>query len=148
MSGFDDVRLTAQLGWPPDEAALVDAGLGLSNDVAAPISDVQRVSCFARLPSGQVIGGAVGRIWGGCCELQQLWVDPARRRQGLGTRLVRGFERFAADRGCRTFYLETFSFQAPGLYRRLGYETKLQIRGFPGDIVKHIMVRNGGPASA
>jgi len=29
------------------------------------------------------------------------------------------------DRGCRTFYLETFSFQAPGRYRRLGYEAKL-----------------------
>ena len=145
MSECDDVRLSTPLGWPHDEAALIDAGLGLSNDAGAPISDVQRLSCFARLPSGLVIGGAVGRIWGGCCELQQFWVDPARRRQGIGTRLVREFERFAADRGCCTFYLETYSFQAPALYRRLGYETKLEIRGFPGGIAKYTMVRQVNP---
>ena len=145
MSECDDVRLTTHLGLPHDEAALVDAGLGLSNDALAPISELQRVACFARLSTGQVIGGALGRIWGGCCELQQLWVDPARRRKGIGTRLVREFERFAADRGCRTFYLETFSFQAPELYRRLGYETKLEMRGFPGEIVKYTMVRQLNP---
>ena len=125
---------------PADAADVVDAGLGASNDAAAPLHEVQPLACFARLPGREVVGGAVGRTWGTCCELQQLWVEPALRRQGVGKRLVEQFEARARVRGCRTFYLETFSFQAPGLYRSLGYEVRLELRGFGPGIVKYTMV--------
>lgn len=50
------------------EIDIVDAGLGRSNDAAAPLHDVRHLACFARLPDGDVvggvIGGAVGRTWG------------------------------------------------------------------------------------
>ena len=52
------------------------------------------------------------------------------------------FERHAQARGCNTFHLETFSFQAPALYRSLGYEVRLELRGFPAGIVKYTMVRD------
>jgi GNAT superfamily N-acetyltransferase len=126
---------------PHDTGRLVDEGLGASNEEAAPLEEVERLACFARLPGGDLLGGAIGRTWGECCELQQLWVDRSHRRKGIGTRLVREFERNAAARGCRRFYLETFSFQAPALYLKLGYEVKLQIEGFPDGIVKYVMVR-------
>lgn len=129
----------------PEAAAIVDAGLGKSNEAAAPLHEVRPLSCFARLASGQVVGGAVGRTWGKCCELQQLWVDPQFRRQGIAMRLVRQFESRAEGRGCETFYLETFSFQAPALYRSLGYEPAAELRGFPGGVVKYLMVRTAGP---
>ena len=93
------------------------------------------------MPGGEVVGGAVGRTWGTCCELQQLWVEVPRRRHGVGKRLVEQFHERAQARGCRTFYLETYSFQAPGLYRSLGYEVKLELRGFSAGIVKYTMVR-------
>ena len=70
-----------------------------------------------------------------------VWVDPARRRQGIGADLVTTFEAHAAARGCSTYYLETFSFQAPSLYRSLGYEVALALEGFAPGIVKYIMVR-------
>ena len=72
---------------PPDDGRLVDEGLGLSNDQAAPLHEVRRLSCFARLSSGTIAGGAVGRTWGECSELQQLWVAPALRRRGAAQRL-------------------------------------------------------------
>jgi hypothetical protein len=40
-----------------------------------------------------------------------------------------------------TFYLETFSFQAPSLYRGLGYVERLAIDGFAPRIRKFTMVR-------
>ena len=126
----------------PKEIDIVDTGLGRSNDAAAPLDDVHHLSCFARLPDADVIGGAVGRTWGSCCELQQLWVADAHRRKGVGARLVKEFERAAEARGCHTFYLETFSFQAPALYRSLGYEVKAAIAGFPDGIIKYMMVRD------
>ena len=123
------------------EIDIVDAGLGDSNAAAAPLHDVRHLSCFARMPNGDVIGGVVGRTWGSCCELQQLWVADDHRRKGIGARLIKEFEQAAEARGCRTFYLETFSFQAPSLYRSLGYEVKVEVRGFTADIIKFTMVR-------
>ena len=134
------LRFTLHDDVPAAAADVVDAGLGASNDAAATLHEVQPLACIARLPGGEVVGGAVGRTWGTCCELQQLWVEPALRRQGVGKRLVEQFEARARVRGCRTFYLETFSFQAPGLYRSLGYEVRLELRGFGPGIVKYTMV--------
>jgi len=130
---------------PELEGGIVDHGLGEANDAAAPLHEVRRLSCFARLPSGAVVGGAVGRTWGECCELQQLWVDPVHRRQGIGAGLVRRFEQRAASRGCTSFFLETFSFQAPAFYESLGYRAATEFRGFPHDIVKYVMARHSAP---
>lgn len=126
---------------PPEAGGIVDNGLGQSNAAAAPMDEVVRLSCFAHGASGEIVGGAVGRTWGECCELQQLWVDPAYRRRGVGSKLVRLFEARAAERGCRTFYLDTFSFQAPAFYRKLGYHAAMEIPGFPRGIVRYIMLR-------
>lgn len=123
---------------PADAAAVVDQGLGEHNDAAAPLHEVRALGCFVRDGDGRVIGGAVGRRWGEAAELQQLWVQPDQRGRGLGAELVRRFEAAAVARGCRFFYLETFSFQAPGLYRALGYET-VATAPFPHGIVKHLM---------
>ena len=123
------------------EAALVDAGLVDANERAAPLDDLLPVVCLARSPAGLVVGGAVGRTWGECAELQKLWVAPAQRRRGIGAELVRRFEAIGIERGCRTFYLTTFSFQAPALYAALGYAVAHELGGFPGGIVKFEMVR-------
>lgn len=130
------------------DARVVDAGLGAFNDEAAPLSEVRPLASFARAPDGTLIGGAVGRTWGECCELQQLWVEASHRRAGIASHLVELFERRAKERGCRVFYLETFSFQAPALYRRLGYRSACDIAGFPGGIVKHLMTKRVTTATA
>ena len=127
---------------PPEESARVDRGLGDANDAAAPLNEVQPLSCFAHAASGDVIGGAVGRRWGRCCELQQLWVEPALRRQGIGAGLIQAFEARAREHGCSIFYLETFSFQAPQLYRSLGYNVAYEHRVYPHGIVKYVMVKD------
>jgi ribosomal protein S18 acetylase RimI-like enzyme len=145
MTTNADLRFTLHDELPAEAARLVDAGLGDSNETAAPLHLMRPLGCLARLPAGQVIGGAVGRTWGACCELQQLWVEPQQRRRGIGKVLVQQFEARATTRGCTTFYLETFSFQAPSLYRALGYEVKLELRGFPDGIVKYTMVRSAAP---
>ena len=144
-AGGDTVSFDVHDDVPELEGGIVDDGLGEANALAAPLAEVRGLSCFARLPAGAVIGGAVGRTWGECCELQQLWVDPAHRRRGVGARLVRLFEERAATRGCSTFFLETFSFQAPSFYETLGYVHATEFHGFPHGIVKHVMVRRAVP---
>jgi ribosomal protein S18 acetylase RimI-like enzyme len=134
------MRITKFDAIPEGPAAIIDHGLGDFNSAAAPLSDVHPLACFASANSGEIIGGVIGRTWGTCCELQQLWVEPNQRRRGIGTDLVKAFEEHAAERGCTTCYLETFSFQAPSLYQSLGYEIRLSIKGFGLGIEKYVMV--------
>jgi ribosomal protein S18 acetylase RimI-like enzyme len=54
--------------------------------------------------------------------VQLLWVHEAVRRQGLGKRLLELAEAEGKKRGCENVSLDTFSFQAPGFYEKLGYE--------------------------
>ena len=133
--------ITAHDGHPP-EAKHVDGGLGAFNDAAAPLHEVRYLSCFARSAAGTVVGGALGRRWGACAELQQLWVDEAHRRRGIGAALVRAFELHASGHGCRHFYLETFSFQAPRFYEALGYRRAFALDVYPHGIVRYTMVRD------
>jgi len=133
---------------PAAASALVDQGLDGFNHGAAPLHEVQGLSCFVRDRNGDVIGGAIGRTWGRCCELQQLWVHEAWRRRGIGAALVRQFEDRATGRGCIHFYLETFSFQAPALYRALGYQDVLASDVYPHGIVRYTMHKLVPPPSA
>jgi GNAT superfamily N-acetyltransferase len=91
---------------PLPESAVADEGIGHSNDAAAPLHEIKPLACFARSESNEVIGGAIGRRWGGCCELEQLWVKPEYRHNGIATQLVAAFEGLAQTHGCSTFFLE------------------------------------------
>lgn len=127
---------------PPEGKLLaVDTGLEQHNDAAAPLAEVRQLAAFATDETGTVVGGAVGRTWGQCCELLQLWVAPEHRSHGVGSRLLRDFEAHARTRGCSIFYLTTLSFQAPEFYARHGYAVLAQIAGYPNGIVKYLMHR-------
>lgn len=117
----------------------VDAGLDAYNQQESALASVQPLAVAATSSAGSVVGGVVGRTWGACAEIQQLWVAPAQRRQGAGTALLHSFHSEAAQRGCTLVYLETFSFQAPDFYLALGYTCCQVIEGFPGGIKKYLM---------
>jgi GNAT superfamily N-acetyltransferase len=50
-----------------------------------------------------------------------LWVAESRRGQGLGQRLLSHVEEEGRRQGARRVELNTFGFQAPGFYEKLGY---------------------------
>ena len=134
FAAFDD---------PPEALArAVDAGLVEYNFSVAPLAEVRSLAAFATAASGEVVGGAVGRTWGLCCELLQLWVAPDDRNSGIGSTLLRMFEERGRSRGCKVFYLTTLSFQAPEFYRRAGYAVLAEISGYPNGIVKYLMKKS------
>lgn len=139
---MDDIAIDVLDQAPTDWLSQVDAGLDRHNSSAAPLHEVRPLAAFCRLGSGALAGGAVGRTWGACCELQQLWVHEAHRHRGLASRLLAGFEQRAQARGCRVFYLTTFSFQAPDFYRKQGYAVQAKIAGFAPGVVKYLMCKD------
>jgi len=113
----------------------VGEGLDAFNLAAADLASSRPLVCAAwQQPSGELVGGAVGRTWGACGELRMLWVDAAHRGRGIGRGLVELVEAQARRRGCALLVLDTFSFQAPGFYDRLGYEVAWTVTGFPGGV--------------
>jgi GNAT superfamily N-acetyltransferase len=98
------------------------AALGLGDEVDLAI--------FVR-DAGRVVAGISGWTWGDCCELQNLWVEPSLRGQGLATRLIAAAEAEAAARGCAQTVHFTYAFQARALYEKSGYELVGRVEDFP-----------------
>jgi GNAT superfamily N-acetyltransferase len=90
-----------------------------------------QVAVFVRDEDGAIIAGLYGWMWGGCLEVRDLWVHQDHRGKGHGTRLLSTAEQHALTRGCHQVLLSTHSFQAPGFYMKLGYETCGTVDGYP-----------------
>ena len=81
--------------------------------------------------SGKIHGGIIVTfLWNGM-EIQSLWVDEKVRKQGLGRTLMQMAEDEASRRGCAIAYTNTFPWQAPEFYTKLGYKLYGRLEGFP-----------------
>ena len=60
-----------------------------------------------------------------------LWVAEPYRKHGIGSELMGAAETVAREQGCRAAYLDTFTFQAPKFYQRLGYREFGRLDDFP-----------------
>ena len=70
----------------------------------------------------------------------------ALRGRGHGRALLAVAERWALERGCRDAFLDTFSFQAPEFYRKLGWEVFGTLEDHPpGHTHYFLRKRLGGP---
>jgi GNAT superfamily N-acetyltransferase len=95
------------------------------------ISDGRSLGVFLRDESRNVMAGAAGHTWGETCERRQVWVAAPLRGRGLGRRLMAEAEAEAVRRGCRQLVLTTHTFQAPGFYRKLGFDVIAELPDFP-----------------
>jgi ribosomal protein S18 acetylase RimI-like enzyme len=82
----------------------------------------KRVGIFIRDGEGKILAGLDAVIRAGWMFVDNLWVDASLRGQGVGRQLMAQAEVEAVARGCHSTWLDTMSFQAPGFYRKLGYE--------------------------
>lgn len=96
--------------------------------------------------AGLVVGGLVGVTYWDWMYVDYLWLDDGLRRRGWGRRLVEEAERVGRGRGCKAAWLDTFSFQAPGFYRRMGYEEFGSLHGHPHEHARHFFWKPLGPA--
>jgi ribosomal protein S18 acetylase RimI-like enzyme len=72
-------------------------------------------------------------------------VPEAQRGAGIGRELMRRAEAEAVERGCLGAWLDTFSFQAPGFYERLGYSIFGRIDDYPPGHSRFFMRKSLAP---
>jgi ribosomal protein S18 acetylase RimI-like enzyme len=117
----------------PEDTAFLDARLYEFNAAASGVDDGRWLAIFVRDAGGEIVAGMHGWTWGGTGFVQTLWVREDLRGRGLGARIMAAAEAEAVRRGCHQMHLDSHSYQAPGFYRRLGYEVIGELPGWPGD---------------
>ena len=124
----------------PDEVQYLEDRLYEFNSAATGITDGEWLAIFVRDDKDRIVAGICGNTWAGCLEIRQLWVDEARRKQGLGTKLFVAAEQEARRRGCRQILLTTFTFQAPAFYAKHGFEVLATVDDHPRGY-QHLLLR-------
>ena len=124
----------------PVEVQYLEDRLYEFNSAAIGITDGEWLAIFVRDGDDRIVAGICGNTWGGCAEIRQFWVEEARRKQGLGTRLLAAAEQEARRRACRQMLLMTFSFQAPAFYAKHGFEVVAVVDDHP-DGHKNMLLR-------
>ena len=114
----------------PFDIEVLEAQIRREASAVMGLGDELDLAIFVR-DGGTVVAGISGWTWGDCCELQNLWVDPRLRGQGLASRLLAAAEAEAAARGCSQTVHFTYDFQARALYERKGVRTGGSSRGLP-----------------
>ncbi|MES2824343.1 MAG: GNAT family N-acetyltransferase [Pseudomonadota bacterium] len=103
------------------EVAVIYEGLRAFNIPHFPGLIEQSFGLFIRNHKGQIIGGSIGVILLSVMQIKYLWLAEKVRGQGMGTKLIQLLENEARVRGLQSIALETYTFQAPAFYARLGF---------------------------
>jgi GNAT superfamily N-acetyltransferase len=93
----------------------------------------------------QAAGATIGGLWGttlfGWLRIELVFVPAELRGASFGTAILRRAEELAIGRGCIGACLDTYSFQAPGFYQKLGYRLMGTIQDCPPAGAHHYLYK-------
>lgn len=141
MSGLGELPNLLEVEERPSSEhreAILDALIKYNNAEGPPTTALP-IAILIRDHSGLVAGGLWGQSLYDWLHIELLVVPDAMRGTGLGSRLLAKAEEVAKARGCVGIWLDTFSFQAPRFYERLGYGTAGLIDDHPIGGARYIM---------
>ena len=92
--------------------------------------------------TGVTVGGLTARIGYSRMFVELLFVPEHLRGRRLGEQLMLEAERVAREHGCTGIWLDTFSFQAPGFYKKLGYTEFGTLADYPPGFTRHYLHKN------
>ncbi len=105
---------------PTDEADLIWAGLKAHNIRVAGRPEPKPFALILR--EGEALrGGIKATVHWDVLFVDQVWIDDALQRRGIGTELMRRAEAEGRARGAAKAILDTNDWQARPFYERLGY---------------------------
>jgi GNAT superfamily N-acetyltransferase len=124
------LRLERDVVAHPEDVAVLEQGVAASVAVDTR-EELRELASFIRDEACVIRGGVYGWTWGGCCELQYLWVEESLRGNGLGGLLAEWAEREARSRGCGQVVLFTHASRASTFYLRRGYDLVGRVDDYP-----------------
>jgi len=133
---MDDLRCEIHDRENSDEAKLILAGL---LDFIAPYrkEEWRELTISFKNSKNEIVAGLNGRTSWGWLFVKLVWVREDFRGEGFGKKLMLEAEGEARRRGCRGVWLDTFSFQSPEFYQKLGYSVFATLEDFPQGHRRH-----------
>jgi GNAT superfamily N-acetyltransferase len=113
------------------EWGIIGGGLAEYNEQLAGDDGGQRLCFVVQTPEEEIVGGVIGATHWNWLHINLMWVREDLRGLGYGRRLLTMAEDEARTRGAMNAYLDTFSFQAPDFYLKLGYQVFGELPDFP-----------------
>jgi len=102
----------------------IDHGIVHYNNTQVPFTQEPSFETINRCikEGDEVIGGVMAEVYcWNILHIDVLWVKDEYRGKGYATALMNNAENIARKMGCHISHLDTFDFQAKGLYEKLGY---------------------------
>jgi len=127
------MSLRIERSQPPtdEERQAILLPLRAYNASKAGVSMQEPIALLVRDDSGEILGGLYARVFYQWMFIELLSVPEQARGQGLGSKLMRMAEDVAREKECVGVWLDTFDFQAPGFYQKLGYSELGEIVDYP-----------------
>ena len=116
-------------------------GLIWFNRKTAGPFNYSRTVLTARSEAGKILGGLILQSYWKESYVELLWLSSRARKQGLGRDLMAEAERRARRRGSKLLHLNTYSFQAPGFYEKLGFRRFGKMSGSPKGASRYFYVK-------
>jgi len=117
----------------PERSASKIIGTGIQKYIKAQVGDPKfKHICFVLYSADEeIVGGVIGDQHWDWVYIDVIWVQEELRGLGYGSQLLARLEDEALNLGITNIYLNTFSFQAPGFYRKCGYQLFGKLDNFP-----------------
>jgi GNAT superfamily N-acetyltransferase len=119
---FAELTIDFEPQVPKETVDAVHQGLIIYNRRVLGNERYEQVRWIARDGEGQIVAGLLGDLYFNWLYIAILWVREDQRGRGVGSRLMALAEAYATSQGRSHVHVDTFDFQAPDFYRRLGYE--------------------------
>ena len=137
-----DLDIAAVDELDPVDAAMISDGLRAYYVEQAGYYDFRPLAVFVRdRQTGNIIGGLHGRSEFGLVYVAWFFLPEDRRRAGIGSRVLAMAEEEGRRRGCTRIALTTLSIEAPGFYRKQGYEVAATIDCEPPGLTRYYMMK-------
>jgi ribosomal protein S18 acetylase RimI-like enzyme len=134
----EDLSLELDANPSKSDIQVLDDGLAQFNNSTPVGRDRIKIPVAVWLRQrGRVLGGAYGNTHYGWLYLSTLWVHEQVRGEGWGSRLIELFEAEGTARGCHGAWVDTYGFQAPIFYKRVGYQEFGRLEEFPPGSARH-----------
>jgi len=128
---MDTNRLIIETEPAPEDVRFLSDRLYEYNVEQTGVNDGQWLAIFVRDDQGMIRAGIQGWTWCGTSYISSLWGHKELRGEGVGTQLLRAAEQEARARGSQQIVLDSYNFQAPGFYQKLGYEVFAVLEDHP-----------------
>lgn len=139
---IDDYQISIETTPDDNDVRVLLNGIHDHNTNHSGAGEAHYLSIFLRDQLGKVVGGVYGWMAYGWLKIDVLWVQEDLRGRGFGKQLLFAAEAEGKRRGCNYATLDSFSFQAPDLYKKYGYEEFAVLDQIAGNQTWHFLKKD------